>query len=113
MVVSKLSSLKNGTPGLFSSLSRFDKPLALLLLRATDTLRNTSASAWRAAIVSLERLHHFVASLSHFSVQAMERRLRAWREFARTRKFVRRDASGYIKDVVEYKKELKQNGNGH
>lgn len=112
MVLAKLSSMKSGKPGMFSFLSRFDVPLASFVLRSTASLRLLSAHLWRSAVISLERSHHFIASLMHFFVQTIERRMRAWSEFARTRKVVRRDASEFIKDVAQYKKELK-NGRDH
>ncbi len=110
MLSAKLVSMKNGQPGPLWFLSRFDAPLGMFLTRFSAFVKVSFIILWQRTASFAEQSHHFIVSLLHSFVQTVERRVRAWREFARERKIERRDASEYIQDVVEYKKELKQNG---
>lgn len=110
MLSAKLASIKSGQPGPLWFLSRLDVPLGNFLTRFSVFTRKAFIVSWQKTASFAEQSHHFIASFMHLLVQTAERRARAWREFTRERKIERRDASEFIQDVAEYKKELKQNG---
>lgn len=114
MVSAKMFELKRGSRGALSRyLARFDAPLSLFLTRVFATARVLFVFAWQRVSLFLRTFHHTLVSQLHALLQAAERRVRSWREFARTRRIERGSASVFIKDVADYKKQLKQDGGPH
>ena len=111
MIAARLKSMRTGQPGFLFFLSNYDVAVGNFLVRTAIFMRAFSALFRQQTVVFFRQSHHFVAEFMLLLVRMIERRARAWREFARERKIERGDASAFIQDVVDYKKELKQNGN--
>ena len=113
MIAARLKSIRTGQPGFLSFLSRYDAAVGNFLVRTAVFTRAFSALLRQQTAIFFRQSHHFVAEFMLLLVKMVERRARAWREFARERKIERGDASAFIQNVVDYKKELKQNGHQH
>src|SRR3989338_4473723 len=107
MGVSKSVSLDRNRPGMFSFLSKYDVRLGALLIRSSESMKRMTISLRENAALFARTSGHFITVLLHQILQSAERRVRAWREFARERKIERRSASSFIKDVFEYNNQIK------
>lgn len=110
MIAARLTSMRTGKPGLFSFLSKYDSSVARLMVFTSIFTRASLALSRQQSVTLFRQTHQYLAEFAHTLIKTVEQRVRTWREFARERKIERGDASAYIQDVVDYKKELKQNG---
>ncbi|OHA26565.1 MAG: hypothetical protein A3C06_03245 [Candidatus Taylorbacteria bacterium RIFCSPHIGHO2_02_FULL_46_13] len=110
MVGLKWGSLQNGSEGILTrSLAPFDEPIRKALINTSTYLKRVILLGYRYTSVFFHTLHHILAAYLHNMVRAAERQVRNWREFARERKIENNSTSVFLKDMTEYKNQLKEN----
>ena len=107
MVFAKQRNLGRGKTATFAPLARFDVPLAFFLKRSSVAVREELFSFYQNSREMFQSTRHSFTAYLHQLLQSAERRVRIWRDFARERTIERGEASGFIKDVFEYKNHLK------
>lgn len=109
LAVSKWIAEKSGRPSTLSRfLSRYDGRLASFLTTLSALVRRVLLASLRFSSTMVHRAHMFLTVYLHRLLLIAERRMRAWREVAREKKIERGVASLFIKDVAEYKSQLRQ-----
>lgn len=107
MVFAKQRNLGRGETATFKPLARFDTPFALFLKRSSVAVREMLFSFYRNSTETFQSARRSLTVHLHQLLLYAERRVRMWRDFARERTIERGEASGFIKDVFEYKNHLK------
>lgn len=110
LIVSKQVGLQRGAPTFLSQfLSRYDTSAARMVKTLHILFERLLLLIWQTVAHAFRSVRSAFTIYLHRMLQSAERNVRGWKEIARERKIERKSASVFIKDVVEFKSQLKQN----